>query len=154
MRVYRQFPGADVPGQQDHAAPFGHRVEVIFQAFVDDYRGDVFAVESWKLADLAEQSPEVAEHASPDPPAFSLIQVGEGQPQVDLRVTAQTRQNRAGERPDRAPGPQRERARRQTDHFQDRPRDDVFDPGTRQPSPFNGSPDTVLDLIAALIFVQ
>src|SRR5262249_46970229 len=105
MRVDRQLPRADVAGQQDHAAPFGHRAEVIFQAFVDDYRRDVFAVKSWELADLAEQSSEVAEHAAPDMPAFALIETGEGQPQVDLRVAAQMRQNRAGERPDRSPGP-------------------------------------------------
>src|SRR5262245_10517700 len=154
MRVDRQLPRADVAGQQNHTAPFGHRAEVIFQAFVDDYRRDVFAAESRELADLAEQSPEVAERAAPDTPALALVETGEGQPQVDLRVAAQMWQNREGERPDHLPGPQRERARRQADDLQDRPRDGVFDPCARQPTPFNGRPGAVLALISVLIFVE
>src|SRR5262249_45200778 len=116
-------------------------------------RRDVFAVESWELADFAEQSSEVAEHSAPDAPALALIEIREGQPQIDLRVAAQMRQNRAGERPDRSSGPQRERARRQADDLQDRPRGGVFDPGARHPPPFNCPPDVALALIPVLIFV-
>src|SRR6266542_2462566 len=64
------------------------------------------------------------------------------------------RQNREGERPDRLPGPHRERARRQADDLQDRPRGGVFDPGARQSPPFNGPPDAALALISVLIFVE
>jgi hypothetical protein len=52
------------------------------------------------------------------------------------------------------PGPQRERARRQADHLQDRPRGGVFDPGARQPPSFSDPQDAALALSAVLIIVD